>query len=162
MRNLILAAALLLTPFFMYSQIYGGSRPVKQYGVNDRKDAIEIPLGTPVYLESKNFISSDNTSEGDLAEFKVKADVIVGGRVVISTGATAQGIVRHVTPSNINEPGLLTIVVDQVQAIDGQWVKLSGNEQRLQGRNRAEAAELKPGRSMTAEVSSNKYILIQF
>jgi hypothetical protein len=155
MRNIICFATLLLIPFIGYNQTAKDSK------CGDRKNCFEIPLGTPVYLESKNTINSSDAQPGDLVEFKVRTDVIVGGTIVIPTGATAQGIVKDVYASNMNEPGRLVIVVDQVQAIDGQLVKLSGNQQTITGKSRAEPGELKIGRTFTAEVASNKAILLK-
>lgn len=155
MRNIIFFATLVLTPFMAYNQT------AKDFKCGDRKNCYEIPLGTAVYLETKNTLSSNDAEVGDLVELKVRTDVVVGGTIVIPTGATAQGIVKDVYASNMNEPGKLIIAVDQVQAVDGQWVKLSGNQQTIAGKTRAESAELKIGRTFTAEVASNKAILLK-
>ena len=155
MRNLLSFAALFMLPLMGFGQT------AKDFKCGDRKDCYEIPLGTPIYLEARNTINSGDAQPGDLVEFKVRTDVIVGGTVVISTGSIAQGMVKEVSAGNINEPGKLILIIDQVQAVDGQWVKLSGNQQTIAGKSRAESAELKPGRVITAEVASNKAILLK-
>ena len=155
MRNLLILAALLTFPAFSFSQT------AKDFKCCDRKDCYEIPLGTPIYLEARNTINADEAEVGDLVEFKVRTDVIVGGTIVIATGALAQGVVTDASAANLNMPGKLILSIDQVQAVDGQWVKLSSNQQTIAGKARAESAELKPGRVMTAEVASNKAILLK-
>ena len=90
---------------------------------------VTLRAGTPVSLSLNQTVSSHNVQIGNTVEFIVRSNVTVNGQVVIAAGSIAEGMVKNVThPCRDNrckeKCAMLEIVVETVQAVDGQRVFL--------------------------------------
>jgi hypothetical protein len=107
---------------------------------------VTIPGGTPVTLRMVDTIDSGNANVGDTFEFKVDDDVVVNGYVVIARGAAGKGEVTKVDRAGTHgHPGSLSIELEYVYAVDGEKVRLSGN-------NKTAVGEQKKGAASTATI----------
>ncbi len=119
----------------------------------------QLQAGTVVLLESTERIGSDRVTVGKTLMFRVKADVVVNGFVVVATGAFAIGRVKNIEETTFNDPAEVTLEVISVQAVNGQQVPLMGAEQIFKGRFKNEEAVVEPGQMMTAMVTNNTEII---
>ncbi len=117
-----------------------------------------LPAGTLVMLETTEKISSDAATVGKTLVFRVRTNVVVDGKVVISTGAIAIGRVKNITPATFNLPEEITFEVTYAQAVDGQQIALNGAEQNYKGRFSRESVVVEPGQMITGTVMNNTNI----
>lgn len=117
-----------------------------------------LPAGTLVMLETTEKISSDAATVGKTLVFRVRTNVVVDGKVVISTGAIAIGRVKNITPATFNLPEEITFEVTYAQAVDGQQIALNGAEQTYKGRFSRESVVVEPGQMITGTVMNNTNI----
>ena len=117
-----------------------------------------LPAGTLVMLETTEKISSDAVTVGKTLVFRVRTNVVVDGKVVISTGAIAIGRVKNITPATFNLPEEITFEVTYAQAVDGQQIALNGAEQTYKGRFSRESVVVEPGQMITGTVMNNTNI----
>ena len=89
---------------------------------------ITLRAGTPVSLTLNQSVSSQDVQIGNVVEFLVRSNVTVNGHVVIAAGSIAEGMVKNVVntcPGGCEAKcSKLEIVVETVQAVDGQRVFL--------------------------------------
>lgn len=117
-----------------------------------------LPSGTLVMLENTEKISSDAVTVGKILTFRVRANVVVDGKVVITTGAIAIGRVKSILPTTFNNPEEITLEVMYVQAVDGQQIALNGAEQTYKGRFSRESSIVEPGQAIMGTVMNNTNI----
>lgn len=88
-------------------------------------EPIVLAEGTPLTVVTLEEINSKKVNPGDGLVFKVDADVVVGGHVVISKGTPAQGSVINAQGGRgLGKSGELGIAVESTKTVDGQEVKL--------------------------------------
>lgn len=114
-----------------------------------------LPSGTLVMLETTEKISSDAVTVGKILLFRVRTNVVVDGKVVITTGAIAMGRVKSITPTTYNNPEEIAFEVTYAQAVDGQQVALNGAEQTYKGRFSRESVVVEPGQMIVGTVMNN-------
>ncbi len=86
--------------------------------------------GTPVKLRAGRTISSADAHVGDLVDFDVIRDVIVGGVPAIPTGSVAWGTITEVHHKRrLGRGGKLTIKLDSVRLITGERAPLRSIQQ---------------------------------
>ncbi|MCB9264983.1 MAG: hypothetical protein H6558_08160 [Lewinellaceae bacterium] len=90
---------------------------------------LTLRAGTPISLTLNQTVSSRDVQIGNIVEFMVRSNVTVNGQVVIAAGSIAEGMVTNVVnPCRDNDCrakcAKLEIVVETVQAVDGQRVFL--------------------------------------
>lgn len=89
---------------------------------------IMLRAGTPVSLTLNETVNSQEVQIGNVVEFLVRSNVTVNGQVVIAAGSIAEGMVKNVVnPCSSGceaKCAKLEIVVETVQAVDGQRVFL--------------------------------------
>lgn len=96
-----------------------------------RSDEIVLPDGTEFAVETVEEISSKTAVEGDPLTFKVKEDVTVNGKTLISKGTIAKGIVSNAKKSGrMGKAGTLSIRVESTTSVDGQKVRLRATKGR--------------------------------
>jgi hypothetical protein len=85
---------------------------------------ITLRSGTAISLTLNEEVNGDEVEIGNSVEFMVRSHVTVNGQVVIAAGSIAEGMVKDVTKScdscKKGDCAKLTIVVETVQAVDGQ------------------------------------------
>ncbi|GAP98773.1 hypothetical protein [Leptolyngbya sp. NIES-2104] len=95
--------------------------PVLQFGLQD---------GAPLKLKFKRTISSKDSNLGEVVDFEVAEDVLVGNRVVIAKGAPAKGKVTKVRGAGmLGRKGKLEIAVEEVTLVTGERVAIRGSQQ---------------------------------
>jgi hypothetical protein len=134
-----------------------------------------LTAGTPIPIETVGVLTSDGTTVGQLIDFKVRADVKVGDKVVIAAGSIAKGQVSRVqAPKAFGKEGLIEIQLKSVKSVDGQDVQLSSGRIFKEGEDKAtlsivlgifvcilflfmkgKNAEIPPGYQVDAIVASN-------
>jgi len=98
---------------------------------------VALTAGTSISLELQETISSKIIYEGQRVQFKVKADLIQNGLLLVRAGEVLFGtVVKAEKASELGKEGQLHIRVDQVPATDGQQIPLSGNKYK-DGENRS-------------------------
>lgn len=85
---------------------------------------ILTPAGTKVGLTFLNPVDTAQTASGDNVHFKVAADVIVNGHVVIKNGTTLTGTVNQVGHPFPQNAGFANISALAVTAVDKKTVRL--------------------------------------
>jgi hypothetical protein len=100
-------------------------------------DRIIVNAGTPIILETISSLKSDKLTPGQLIDFKVKYDIIVGDKVVIPAGTIAKGqITRSQIAKGLGKPGYIEVQVSSVTATDGSTVPLTGGNMYQEGEER--------------------------
>ena len=88
--------------------------------------AVVTPAGTKVGLEFATPLDTQTARTAEKVQFRVVADVIVGGRVVIQMGTAATGTVTHVRkPTVYGVSSRVVIGFLTVNAVDGKPVTLN-------------------------------------
>lgn len=114
-----------------------------------------LPSGTFVFLELIEKVNSDQATVGKVLMFRVRTNVVVNGKTVITTGAMAIGKVKSIQETTYNIPEQITLTVTSVQAVDGQQVALNGIEQTFIGQFSGEGVTVEPGQPIIAGVMNN-------
>ncbi|HEV2440376.1 MAG TPA: hypothetical protein VGX97_09975 [bacterium] len=87
--------------------------------------SVILPFGTQVGLQFVTPIDSSTVAVGTRVNFRVLADVMSGGRVVIRHGARASGVVTNVTqPGAFGTSAKVVIGNLATTAVDGSQVHL--------------------------------------
>ena len=90
-----------------------------------RRVSVQVPVGTPVELETAYTINSQLVRAGDAVSFRVVNPVVVGGQVVIEKGATATALVTKAERGgHFGRAGRLAWMMKEVTAADGSRVPL--------------------------------------
>jgi hypothetical protein len=98
------------------------SAPI-QIGFEDDQIVI-LRAGTSVSLELAQEVEVSSVYTGNTLDFMVRSNVTVNGVVVIVAGSIAEGRVAKVEKSCDGKCYAITIIVSNVQAVDGQRVNL--------------------------------------
>lgn len=141
---------------------------------------VTLKAGTPVILATIETVSSKTTVSGNTVDFKVVTDVIVDGNVVIPAGTIAKGQASNVSrASAIGKGGEITVGINNINALDGTLVPLSGANISASGKNKVglaivcgictlfgflipgSQAELPAGSQTQAVVMSNTIVTLQ-
>ena len=85
---------------------------------------ITLRAGTVVSVELMEELNPHHLSAGNAIDLMVRTNVVVNGKVVIATGAIAEGMVKKVVAGCNGDCTEVTITVENVQAVDGQRVYL--------------------------------------
>ncbi len=93
------------------------------------KDKVTLKAGTPVFIVFPDGVSGDKTNPGQSVSARVLRDVKVEDVAVIAAGArvTAQ-VVDAKKASGWGQSGTVSIRVDGVEAVDGQYIPLSASQ----------------------------------
>lgn len=98
---------------------------------------VVLSAGTPVPLETVSMIRTDQTSVGQLIDFRVKSDVIAGETVVIAAGTIVKGqVMRAQKAKGLGKEGFIEIQLKSVKAVDGQEIFLSGGNVFKEGESK--------------------------
>lgn len=93
--------------------------------VAPRRVAVQVPVGTPVELETAYTIDSQLVRAGDAVSFRVVNPVVVDGQVVVEKGATATALVTKAERGgHFGRAGRLAWMMKEVTAADGSRVPL--------------------------------------
>jgi hypothetical protein len=105
------------------------------------KGDVILNAGTNIALETVSMIESDRVSVGQTIDFRVKYDVKVDGKVVVSAGSTARGqVMRAQKAKGLGKEGFLEVQIKSVTAVDGQEVFLTGGNVYQEGEDKQTVA----------------------
>lgn len=100
-------------------------------------DTVKLPKYTIVTLELYQPINSAKARTGDRVKLSVVKDVVVGGAVLIQTGAVAEGVLRRVQRRGVfGRPGLIELDITHLFAVDNQRVVLEAEHRVFEGDGR--------------------------
>jgi hypothetical protein len=116
---------------------------------------VTLKASTAILCELNQRVSIDDVKEGSTLTFKVRANVMASGRIVIRTNALAIGRVRYIKSSSYNDKAEIGIELRQVKAVDGQMVELDGNLEVLVGEFSNDGLVAFPGKNLTAQVMNS-------
>ena len=156
MKNILFAFAMLLAATSNSQNYNDDPQPFSAKGLLG--DKCTLASGTLVLLETTEKIFSDQVTVGRTIQFRVRTNVIAEKEVVIRTGALAVGRVKSIEPSTYNNPEEIRIELQYVQAVDGQMVPLSGQEESLRGQFTGQGTAVETGTSLTAFVMNEVII----
>lgn len=93
------------------------------------KDKVTLKAGTPIFIIFPDGVSGDKANPGQSISARVLRDVKVEDVTVIAAGArvTAQ-VVDAKKASGWGQAGTISIRVDSVEAVDGQYIPLSASQ----------------------------------
>jgi hypothetical protein len=115
---------------------------------------LEIPAGTELDARLINTLSTETAKVEDRFEATAAADLAVGGRTAIPTGAVLRGVVTAVEPATrTNRTARMTVSFDQI-TVNGRAYPMRGTvTQALEGEGlRGEAGRLGAGAGVGAIV----------
>lgn len=109
--------------------------------VPSKDGVVVLKAGTPVHLEIMSAVNSNNSTSGQIVDFRVLQDVKADGVVVIPAGAIAKGqIVSAKKNGLLGVPGKIAVAVRSVQAVDGTMVNLSSTTLTDEGQDKLAAS----------------------
>lgn len=125
----------LTTSFLIFIMIYEFTLiyPFRNVIAEDvkKEELVKLKVGTPVILKLSETVSSENKNTGDTVLFYVAEDVVVDNKVVIKKGAAARGEVLAVKKKEFaGQKGEINLGVNDMEAVDGQRVRLRATKQR--------------------------------
>ncbi len=98
---------------------------------------VVLNAGTNVSLETIGLLKSDQLTVGQNIDFRVKYDVKVGDKTVISAGSIAKGqVMRAQRAKGVGKEGYFEVQIKSVTAVDGQEVFLSGGNVYSEGQDK--------------------------
>jgi len=161
MKNIIFCCcALFASSLFAQEPLESPQPPTESQAKGLFKNKCTLSSGTLVILETTERIFSDQATVGKTLQFRVRTDVMAERETAIRTGALAIGRVKAIEPATHNNPEEIRIELQYVQAVDGQMVPLSGQEQSLRGQFTGQGATVEAGASITAFVMNDQKIKV--
>lgn len=90
---------------------------------------VRVPAGTSIALRTTSSISPATAKTGDVITLAVANDVLIGGKLVFKSGASARAEVTRSERRGIaGKPDHVTIVVQSVEAVDGSMIPVSATK----------------------------------
>lgn len=143
-------------------------------------EAVILPAGTSIPLETVSLIQSDLVIIGQIIDFRVTQDINVDGKAVITAGSIAKGqVMRAQRAKGLGKEGFVEIHIKSVTAADGQEVFLTGGNVYQEGEDqqtlaivlgvlvcilfltmKGKNAQVPPGYSVFSNVATNTTINI--
>lgn len=93
--------------------------------------------GTPVVLVLFQDVKSGEQATGETVSLSAYQDVRVSGKVVINAGRSGTGKIKFArSGGGVGKPGKIQVEGISVQAVDGQFVRLTGETPVKEGKSR--------------------------
>ena len=158
MKNILVSIALSLAIFSQVQAANTTEAPQAKGIFCD--DKITLTSGTLVMLETAERFGTDQVTVGKEIQFRVRTNVMAENEVAIRTGALAIGRVKAIEPATYNNPAEIRIELTYVQAVDGQMIALSGQEQSLRGQFTGQGTSVEAGTSITGYVMNDSRVKV--
>ena len=111
------------------------SFPTNDVFVGDKK--VLLRAGTPITVETTNRLSSRNLNVGQTIDLRVKYDVMSDNILLIPAGSLAYGKISNIQKRKVfGKGGKIEVQIENVMAIDGQTIPISGIPMIAEGDNR--------------------------
>ncbi len=122
---------------------------------------VKVSSATPVLFETIEEINTERIQVSNIIRLKVRRNVVVKGKVVISANAMAEGHVTRVWRATANSSGGAEIEVRDVQATDDTMINLSGTFQLSGLCEAGQPCVIPPRFPINAHVASNSIVIIE-
>ena len=119
LKRILIFASLLCCLTFTQNN-FANSNPGVEFDMN----LVTLRAGTIVSVELVEELDPRDLAAGNAIDLMVRSNVMVNGKVVIASGAIAEGIVKKVNRGCKGDCMEVTITVENVQAVDGQRIYL--------------------------------------
>ena len=134
-RSMVMLAATLVAVPLSAQNAASGERAREAANSTTRMPVV-IPAGTPLTVAIDEDLSSASVNQGQEVAFHLPADYSEFGHVLIASGTPVRGTVAHVDRREAGgHPGVLTVSVTSVRAVDGTKIPLRGTT-KVSGKNR--------------------------
>jgi hypothetical protein len=134
-RSMVVLAATLAAVPLSAQNSQSGERAREAANSTTRMPVV-IPAGTPLTVAIDQDLSSASVNQGQDVAFHLTSDYSEFGHVLIASGTPVKGTVAHVDRREAGgHPGVLTVSVTSVRAIDGTRIPLRGTT-KVSGKNR--------------------------
>lgn len=98
---------------------------------------VVLRRGTPIVLVLFEDVKSGDQASGETVQLSAYQDVRVSDKVVINAGRSATGKIKFARVARgVGKPGKIQVEALSVQAVDGQFVPLSGETPVKEGKSR--------------------------
>lgn len=102
------------------------------------KTTVILPAGTDVPVRLLHSISSRTARSGDEFEAELASPISIEGKTAFARGAAVRGrVVTARASGRLQDPGILKLTLDSVQAEDGKWVDLETTSVSAKGESHA-------------------------
>ncbi|MEM9721066.1 MAG: hypothetical protein AAGA10_17515 [Bacteroidota bacterium] len=138
-----LCVGLLLLTSFLPALAAGNGNPPALYVAEDitiqTKDGeYTLRAGTQIVVEATQTYDSEALSAGQSVNVRVKYNVIVKKHTLIAAGAMGNATISSISkPKIFGKGGEMEVQIQNVQAVDGQQIPVTGIPMRLKGDNKA-------------------------
>lgn len=120
------------------------------------EEIVALRAGTIVSLQSNEELDSDDVYVGNSIDFFVRSNVVVNGKVVIASGSIAEGQVKKVKSSCGGNCAEITVIVDNVQTVDGQRIYLRSIPHKIKAQCCDDCGKFKVGGTpVTLQIGAN-------
>ena len=125
-----------------------------------KRAPLTLPLhaGTPIYLRTIEIINFDELTAGQPIKFMVSKDVVADGTILIRSNVVATGVITSKKAPTVSTPASVIIEVTGVNAVDGQAITLTSQDQRFSGKYPGQSFEIPMNKSVVAYVTNNQMI----
>ncbi|MEM6631365.1 MAG: hypothetical protein AAF694_16920, partial [Bacteroidota bacterium] len=97
-----------------------------------------LRAGTQIVVEATQTYDSEALSAGQSVNVRVKYNVIVKKHTLIAAGAMGNATISSISkPKIFGKGGEMEVQIQNVQAVDGQQIPVTGIPMRLKGDNKA-------------------------
>ena len=161
----IIIFVLVLSSFFAQDS-FGTNHTTTVFStVCDSTTNVNILAGTIVSVTLNEEIYIDEMQIGNAIDFFVRSNVVMAGKVVIQSGAIAEGWIKKVETSCDGSCKKITITVENVQAVDGQRIYLRSIPHVVKinccGKKGKKAAIVPLGTNLSARFLNNETIKVK-
>ena len=111
------------------------AKPVDKPAKHRDKVIAIIPRGQKVLLGLNTTVTTDQQRyKGERIEMHIKKDVFHDGKLIFRAGDKARAVLSAFKTSRNRKKGLLELKIKEVQAADGNWVRVKKSTFRVPGR----------------------------
>ncbi len=103
-----------------------------------KKATLAIPAGTEIPVRLLHSVSSSSAQSGDEFEAELASPITVDGKTAFPKGARVRGLVVTARSSGrLQDPGILKLTLESVQAENGDWVDIETTSVSAKGGSHA-------------------------
>jgi hypothetical protein len=113
---------------------------------------VNVLAGTTIICETNMYIDESDAILGKMIDVHAKHSLVVGGKVIIETGAPGYARVKSFTPTTINNPAEIMLELISIEAVNGQSIPLSGQETTFKGQYPNESIHVSIGQMLVGSV----------
>lgn len=118
----------------------------------------DVPAGKTIFVTLMEDISSEEKErDGTVIRLSCNENVEADNRIIIRKGAAVRGKIVDVVPSSHSrKKALIGFVIQQVEAVDGSWVKVRSKRYRLYSDAPGDPVRYRSGETFEAKLRRGK------